>query len=229
MADTNDTPDSLDALANARRYCPACGHANRLMARICVNCGQALPPIQPDAHGITAGVSTDSSHTSAVPVSKAVSSRPGPVVRRAKRCPDCGAVCKLDAKVCPNCGHHFQTDFSKPAAPLSPTGALPALSTLPKAAPVVPPVIGEAPIVQMPNTGVSAAPEKAPPVALPPAARSITPPAPVVNPAPPPATDTTEGEPAPEVTDVDLTALRRAEDRASGRTNRNHFFKKDNS
>ena len=241
MTDSTDTSETLDKLANARRYCPNCGHANRLTAKICVNCGQAFPPIN-------LGIPS----TSSAPVVPNVPAmlESGEVinmetvapntVRRAKRCPNCATICKLDAKVCINCGHRFQTDFSQPLSPVSSATAQSTDIESLRNADVV-----EAPIVQMPSVGVILPPDKPQPLQLPPDLALPSKPA-LLLPDPPPSTilpiavdvdqvdiDSTEGEPAPDLTDVDLTALRRRNadqsNQSSGRFTRNGFFKKDDA
>ena|SRR5579859_6843402 len=180
MANNPDTPGSLDDLLHERKHCPKCGHENRLAAKVCSNCGYAFP--------VTAQTKTAPSDLSPVSPSKT----------RAKLCPECGTVCHLEAKVCPKCGHRFQTDFSGK-----------------------PPAISEPPIVQMPSQGIVIPPEPSPPPVLPeppqlPPAAPPTPSPTPVNVAPPlpdkaepPAMDQTSGEPAPELTEVDIEALRR--------------------
>jgi hypothetical protein len=190
------------------------------MAKICNNCGQVLPPINLDKPP-----AVEEANTTSV---AAIADTPN-AVKRAKRCPNCATICKLDAKVCPNCGHRFQTDFSQASPPPPPDASL-----------VTPPprvILGEAPIVQMASTGITLPPDKPQPIQLPP--DPTPPPAPLpVKPAPipppvppvPPVddADSTEGEPAPDVTDVDLSELRRrGSDQATGRFTRNNFFKKD--
>ena len=215
-----DTLD--DALTNARRYCTNCGHANRLTAKICVNCGQAFPPISLDSP-------TESVSLAAKP--NRTTSDSSTSVKRAKRCPVCATICKLDANVCPNCGHYFQTDFSGAGSGKPSPAAVPDASR---------PVLTEGPIVQMPSTGVTLPPDNPTPVKLPPVPAPVL--APTAIPAPPPSlrtlppgdaadgADSTEGEPAPDLTDVDLTALRRRSNDPNSRFfTRNGLFKKDNS
>lgn len=223
----SDKPDSLDALASLHKRCPQCGHENNLMAKVCANCGYEFPvavPLDMDGqskicpkcgHVNRPGAKICSQCGTALPAEVIPPAAPTPSVgvkvRRAKKCPECGMVCKLDAKVCPNCGHRFQTDFSQASMHAPP---------MPPA-----PVIAEPPVVQMPSTGITLPPQlddlsrvpDLPPPPTPPAApASAVPSAPVSAPATNAGPDTTtagvddtSGEPAPDLTEQDIEALRR--------------------
>ncbi len=192
-------------LDSTEKICPKCGHANRPGAKICSQCGTALPVGAPPP-----------APTPAV----------GATITRAKKCPECGMVCKLDAKVCPNCGHRFQTDFSQPVAPPSPA-------------------ITEPPVVQMPSVGMALPtqyddrthyadlpPDPAPPTPAPAVPTAPTPDA-SANANPNVTADAvsdgdTSGEPAPDLTELDIDALRRRSPEnndSSGRVNIS--FRKD--
>ncbi|MHB8625760.1 MAG: zinc ribbon domain-containing protein [Aggregatilineales bacterium] len=235
----SDKPDSLDALATVRKRCPQCGHENHMMAKVCVNCGYEFPltlPTQDDGtekicpkcgHANRPGAKICSQCGTALPADvlpPAPTPVVGAVVTRAKKCPDCGMVCKLDAKVCPNCGHRFQTDFSQAG----------------KAQPGTPPAITEPPVVQMPSVGIALPsqfdarshwpdlpPDPTPPLPVPTPALPDTP----ANATPDAAADAggdTSGEPAPDLTDLDIDALRRRSPDHSDFSGRvNISFRKD--
>jgi ribosomal protein L32 len=240
----SDSPDSLDALASARKRCPQCGHDNHPLAKVCTNCGYEFPVALPTdldgpskicptcGHANRPGAKICSRCGTVLPADAVPPPAPTPSVgvkvRHAKKCPECGMVCKLDAKVCPNCGHRFQTDFSQAAKPVQ----------------AVPPVIAEPPVVQMPSTGITLPPQlddisHVP--NLPPAPTPAPAPAPIPSGAPVPSpsaniapdsanVDDTSGEPAPDLTEQDIDALRRSSPEHgdfSGRVNIS--FRKDRS
>ena len=239
----SDKPDSLDALASVRKRCPQCGHENNLMAKVCVNCGYEFPVSVPAeisgaakicpkcGHANRAGAKICSQCGTVLPAEAIPPPAPTPSVgakvRRAKKCPECGTVSSLDARVCPNCGHRFQTDFSQAAAPMPSTPPMP--------------VIGEPPVVQMPSTGITLPPQldelshvpdlpdlPTPPPAPVPAAPSA--PAPVPAPDPAVDLDNTSGEPAPDLTDLDIETLRRSSPGHSDNSGRVSIsFRKDRS
>jgi hypothetical protein len=107
--------------------------------------------------------------------------------RGQKWCPRCGTANKLEAKVCIQCGHRFRSRFNTPS---------------------VPPLPAEPPVTQTPSEGIELPSDFDPSRPLP-----IPKPPPKPIPPPPPAPiaqDTpSEGEPAPDITDIDYDLLRR--------------------
>ncbi|MEO8609014.1 MAG: zinc ribbon domain-containing protein [Chloroflexota bacterium] len=122
-----------------RKPCPACGHANKINAKVCTQCGHAFVLIGADgtirkacsacghANRLTAQVCSQCGHAFA-------GLRPGKLLRR-KWCPQCGTERKLGAKVCTQCGFHFKTapaeapvvPAAKPPIVLPPTPDNPAV------------------------------------------------------------------------------------------------------
>src|SRR5579859_6827358 len=110
----SDKPDSLDALASLHKRCPQCGHENNLMAKVCANCGYEFPVVVPldmdgqskicpkCGHVNRPGAKICSQCGTVLPAEVIPPAAPTPSVgvkvRRAKKCPECGMVCKLDAK-----------------------------------------------------------------------------------------------------------------------------------
>jgi hypothetical protein len=103
--------------------------------------------------------------------------------RGQKWCPRCGTANKLEAKVCIQCGHRFRTRFSTPS---------------------VPPLPPEPPVTQRAPEGIELPPTFDKP------RRTPAPPAPPApTPAPSQPQQPLEGEPAPDITDIDYDNLRR--------------------
>lgn len=97
-----------------RKSCPACGHANRVTAKVCGQCGHSFVLVGADgivrkacstcghANRLTARVCSQCGH--AFTVMRHVRL---PGIK--KWCPQCGAPRRPAAKVCTQCGFRFKT------------------------------------------------------------------------------------------------------------------------
>jgi len=108
--------------------------------------------------------------------------------RGQKWCPSCGTANKLEAKVCTQCGHRFRTRFTTPSVPALPP---------------------EPPVEQQASQGIEL-PPAFDPISRKPAPKPAPPPIAPASPAPSAQEKSLEGEPAPDITDIDYDNLRRS-------------------
>ncbi len=222
-----------DALDLARKQCPQCGHANRIAAKICTNCGYAFPATSlAKPEGVPLKRCPECGHENRL--SAKVCSQCGHKFRSMeskgeKWCPRCGTVCRLEAKVCSHCGHKFRTSFTNNAA-ASKTASNAGKSQ-----------ITESPIVQTPDAPITLPAQfEAPPrLPDPPKIEVRAPSTPIDQPNKastavplPDADDDMGGEPAPDLTDIDFDSMRRTSPDhidSAGRVIISLFNKKDRS
>lgn len=206
--------DQNSSKSTARKYCPRCGKASRGAAKVCSQCGYVFRMIALARTDNTARKRCPScTHTNRLNAqvctqcgyhfqgirgdSSAATQKPKKTQQ--KWCPRCGNVCRIEAKVCAQCGHRFRTQFTD----------TPAATATPK-----PAAITESPIMQKPDQPLTLPQDfERPPIP----AILDDPPTPVAKvtpstspiPAPGTAADKLEGEPAPDMSSIELEAMRR--------------------
>ncbi len=134
-----------ETVSTDRKFCPHCGHSNRIGANICSQCGRSFVLVKATGtlrkrcsncghdNRLRANVCSACGHS--FQVEKAAKAP----TKGVKWCPQCGKKRNLQAKVCNRCGYHFEK-----------------LKT------------GTAPLVQMPQPAIQAKPKPPAPVKLPP-------------------------------------------------------------